>query len=279
MSTYAIGDIQGCFEALNLLLEKIQFDPAHDRVWLVGDLINRGPDSLSVLRWAMGLGERAVTVLGNHDLHFLAVAAGHVPAQPSDTLDSLLGAPDRDQLIDWLRRQHLIYAEGDWLMVHAGLLPQWSAAQALSLGQEVEAVLRGEAYHDFLRQMYGNQPDHWSANLAGMDRLRIITNAMTRLRVCTPGGVMDFKFKGPPEARPAGTLPWYEVPGRNSADANIIFGHWSALGLHVDLSAGRRYVALDTGCLWGGQLSALRLEDRQVFQTSCAGLASSKQLR
>jgi len=214
-------------------------------------------------------------VLGNHDLHFLAVAAGHVPEQPSDTLDSLLAAPDRDELIDWLRRQHMIYAEGDWLMVHAGLLPQWSAAQALSLGQEVEAVLRGEAYRDYLRHMYGNQPNHWSANLVGMDRLRIITNAMTRLRVCTADGVMDFKFKGPPEARPAGTLPWYEVPGRQSADANIVFGHWSALGLKVE----SRHVALDTGCLWGGQLSALRLEDRQVFQTPCAGLASSKQLR
>ncbi len=274
MSTYAIGDIQGCFDALTSLLEKIRFDPQHDRLWLVGDLINRGPDSIAVLRWAMGLGERVVTVLGNHDLHFLAVAAGHVPPHRSDTLDELLAAPDRDALIEWLRHQRMIYAEGDWVLVHAGLLPQWTVAQAQHLGAEVEAVLRGDHYRDFLMHMYGNQPDHWDDNLRGIDRLRVITNALTRLRVCSPSGVMDFTHKKSPETRPAGTLPWYDVPGRKSADANIVFGHWSALGLNV----GSRHVALDTGCLWGGQLSAIRLEDRQVFQIPCAGLASSRQL-
>lgn len=279
MSTYAIGDIQGCFEALNLLLEKIQFDPKQDRLWLVGDLINRGPASLAVLRWAMGLGDRVVTVLGNHDLHFLAVAAEHVPAHHSDTLEDLLAAPDREALIDWLRCQRMIYAEGDWVLVHAGLLPQWTVAQALRLGQEVEAALRGDAYLDFLEHMYGNQPDHWQDGLTGIDRLRMITNAMTRLRVCSPSGVMDFHFKGAPETRPAGTLPWYEVPGRKSRDANIIFGHWSALGLNVELNGANRYVALDTGCLWGGALSALRLEDQRVFQIACAELASSKPWR
>lgn len=274
MSTYVIGDIQGCFEALSLLLEKIQFDPAQDRLWLVGDLINRGPDSLDVLRWAMGLGDRLVTVLGNHDLHFLAVAEGHVPPHRSDTLEELLAAPDRDDLIDWLRCQRMIYAEGDWVLVHAGLLPQWTVGQALRLGGEVEAVLSGDDYRDFLKHMYGNQPDHWDDSLSGMDRLRVITNAMTRLRVCSAAGVMDFNFKGSPKTCPKETLPWYEVPERKSADANIVFGHWSALGLNV----GSRHVALDTGCLWGGALSAIRLEDREVFQTPCAGLASSRQL-
>ncbi|MDP1681917.1 MAG: symmetrical bis(5'-nucleosyl)-tetraphosphatase [Burkholderiales bacterium] len=275
MSTYAIGDIQGCFEALNLLLEKIHFDPAQDRLWLVGDLINRGPDSVEVLHWAMGLGDRAVTVLGNHDLHFLAVAEGHVPPHRHDTLDELLAAPDRDELVDWLRCQRMIHAEGGWLLVHAGLLPQWTVEQALRLGGEVEAALSGDDYRDFLKHMYGNQPDHWEDSLTGIDRLRVITNAMTRLRVCSPAGVMDFNYKGSPETRPKGTLPWYEVPGRKSANANIVFGHWSALGLKV----GSRHVALDTGCLWGGRLSALRLEDRQVFQTPCAGLASSRRLQ
>lgn len=274
MSTYAIGDIQGCFEALNLLLEKIRFDPSQDRVWLVGDLINRGPDSVEVLQWAKRLGDRAVTVLGNHDLHFLAVAEGHVPPHRHDTLDELLAAPDRDELVDWLRCQRMIHAEGDWVLVHAGLLPQWTVEQALRLGGEVEAALSGDNYRDFLKHMYGNQPDHWDDSLSGVDRLRVITNAMSRLRVCSPTGVMDFKHKGSPETRPKGTLPWYDVPGRKSANANIVFGHWSALGLNV----GSRHVALDTGCLWGGALSAMRLEDRQVFQTPCAGLASSRHL-
>ena len=275
MSTYAIGDIQGCFQALNLLLEKIDFKPSQDRVWLVGDLINRGPDSVAVLRWAMGLGDRAVTVLGNHDLHFLAVAAGHVPPHRHDTLDELLAAPDRDAFINWLRGRHMIYAENDWVLVHAGILPQWTVAQALALGREVEAALAGDDYREFLKHMYGNRPDHWEDGLTGIDRLRVITNAMTRLRVCSQDGVMNFDHKGSPETRPKGTLPWYEVPGRKSESANIVFGHWSALGLNV----GSRHVALDTGCLWGGQLTALRLEDRQVFQIPCAGLASSRQLR
>lgn len=265
MATYAIGDIQGCFQALTQLLDKIQFDPARDRLWLVGDLVNRGPDSVQVLQWAMGLGARAITVLGNHDLHLLALAEGFVPAHRGDTLDEVLAAPERDEMLDWLRRQRMIYAEGDWVLVHAGLLPQWSVKQALRLGQEVEAALRADNYRDFLQHLYGNRPDHWDDALTGMDRLRIIANAMTRLRVCSAKGVMDFSHKGAVEDRPKKTLPWYEVPGRKSAQANIVFGHWSALGLNV----GSRHVALDTGCLWGGQLSALRLEDRRVFQVSC----------
>ena len=164
----------------------------------------------------------------------------------------------------------MIYAEGDWVLVHAGLLPQWSVAQALQLGAEVEAVLRADNYRDFLRHLYGNQPDHWDEQLSGVERWRVIVNAMTRLRVCSAAGVMDFKYKGAVQDRPKHTLPWYEIPGRKSAETNIIFGHWSALGLRV----GSRHVALDTGCLWGGQLTALRLEDRQVFQVSCAEQAN-----
>ena len=275
MATYAIGDIQGCFSALLQLLEKIEFDPVRDRLWLVGDLVNRGPDSVQVLQWAQSLGDRLVTVLGNHDLHLLAVAEGYVPPHRSDTLDEILALPERDELLDWLRQRRMIHAEGDWVMVHAGLLPQWSVAQALQLGAEVEAALRGPEYRDFLKHLYGNKPDHWDASLTGIDRLRLITNAMTRLRVCSAEGVMNFSHKGRVQDRPHDTLPWYEVPGRKSADANIVFGHWSALGLQV----GSRYVALDTGCLWGGQLSALRLEDRALFQVSCREMAGARLLQ
>ncbi len=269
MATYAIGDIQGCFSALKLLLDEIQFNPEHDEIWLVGDLVNRGLESAAVLRWAMGLGERLITVLGNHDLHLLAVAAGHEKPRRGDTLDEILEAPDRDAMLDWLRHQRMIYAADDWLLVHAGLLPEWTPTQALALGKEVETALRADNYRDFLKQLYGNRPDHWDDKLTGIERLRVITNAMTRLRVCHADGRMEFDFKGEPSARPANTLPWYEQPNRRSLDVNIVFGHWSALGLNV----GGRHVALDTGCLWGGQLSALRLQDRQVFQVPCAAQA------
>lgn len=269
MATYAIGDIQGCFSALKLLLETIHFDPQQDEIWLVGDLVNRGRESAAVLRWAMSLGDKLVTVLGNHDLHLLAVAAGHEKPRRGDTLDEILAAPDREAMLDWLRHQHMIYAAQGWLLVHAGLLPQWTVAQAIALGHEVELALRADNYRDFLGQMYGNQPDHWEEGYTGIERLRVITNAMTRLRVCKLDGSMDFDFKAEPSARPQDTLPWYDMPQRRSQDANIVFGHWSALGLNV----GGRHVALDTGCLWGGQLSALRLQDKQVFQVPCAAQA------
>lgn len=275
MATYAIGDLQGCFEALTLLLEEIAYNPARDRLWLVGDLVNRGPHSAEIVRWAMRQGDRLTTVLGNHDLHLLAVAEGFVPAHHNDTLEDVLTAPDRPDLLAWLRRQKLIHCEQDWVLVHAGLLPQWTVGEACALGAEVEAELHGPRYLHYLQHMYGNQPDHWHDDLAGMNRLRVITNAMTRLRFCSPTGVMEFTHKGPPTKPPEGCMPWYEVPGRKSAGANIVFGHWSAHGLDVK----RDYCALDTGCLWGGKLSALRLEDRQVFQISCAGLASSRLLK
>lgn len=266
MATYAIGDIQGCYNSLQHLLQHINFDPAHDRLWLVGDLINRGPDSVAVLRWAMRNDAALRVVLGNHDLHALAVAEGYVEAHRNDTLGPLLQAEDSAALLGWLRRQRMAYAEDGYLMVHAGVLPQWSAAQVLELASEVEAVLRGDGYRDFLAHMYGNHPNHWQDNLRGMSRLRVITNALTRLRVCTPDGGMDFRFKGELPDVPHGMLPWFELPGRRSADHTLVFGHWSALGLLLR----DNLVALDTGCLWGGSLSAMRLEDRRVFQVPCA---------
>ena len=265
MSTYAIGDIQGCYDALQELLETIRFDPARDRLWLVGDLVNRGDQSLAVLRWAMGLGDAAVTVLGNHDLHLLAVAEGTQEAHRGDTIHGILNAPDRDELLAWLRRRPLMHMQDNAVLVHAGLLPEWTAPQALSLAHEVEDALRGARYHEFLLQMYGNQPTHWKNDLTGISRLRVITNAMTRLRFCSVGGVMEFTQKGDPNNPPSGFMPWFDVPQRASREATIIFGHWSALGLQVRANL----VALDSGCLWGGHLSAMRLEDRQIFQVPC----------
>lgn len=262
MATYAIGDLQGCFHSFIKLLEACKFDSASDRIWLVGDLVNRGPYSLEVLRWMRDHERNVTTVLGNHDLHALAIHEGLAELHRSDTLDELLSAPDRDQLFDWLRLQKLAHAEDGYLMVHAGLLPQWSAAQARILAQEVETVLRGPDYREFLAHMYGNLPDHWDDNLSGIGRLRVITNAMTRLRVCTPAGQMEFRFKGEPKDIPTGYLPWFEVKTRDSKKDTLIFGHWSALGLVLR----KRLIGLDTGCLWGGKLSALRLEDRKLFQ-------------
>ena len=265
MATYAVGDIQGCCTELRQLLDHIRFDPAADKLWLVGDLVNRGPDSLGVLRLVKSLGDAAVTVLGNHDLHLLAVAEGVAELHRSDTLHDILAAPDRDELLAWLRAQRLLHVEDNWVMVHAGLAPSWTVAQAQQLAHEVEAALRGDNYHQFLTRMYGNHPDHWQDDLTGYKRLRVITNAYTRMRVCTLHGEMEFKFKGEVEDCPAGYMPWFEVPGRASADATVVCGHWSALGLKVT----PHVIALDTGCLWGGPLSAIRLEDRQLFQVSC----------
>jgi len=265
MATYAVGDIQGCYSELQQLLQQIGFDPARDKLWLVGDLVNRGPDSLQVLRLVKSLGDSAITVLGNHDLHLLAVAEGTAELHRSDTLDEVLGAPDRDELLSWLRHQRLIYAEGDYVLVHAGLLPQWSIKQADKLAHEVEKALRGDDYATFLARMYGNAPHTWNDELDGYKRLRVIVNAFTRLRICTAQGEMEFKFKGEVEKIPEGYMPWFELPERKSRKATVIFGHWSALGLKITPNV----IALDTGCLWGGPLTAIRLEDRQLFQVSC----------
>ncbi len=269
MATYAIGDLQGCLAQFRELLERIGFDRTRDRLWLVGDLVNRGPDSLEMLRFVRGLGEAAVSVLGNHDLHLVAVAAGHARIHKSDTLDEILAAPDRDELLAWLRARPLMHVEHGFALVHAGLLPQWTIAQAAALATEVEAVLRGALWREFTARMYGNQPDRWDDALDGWDRLRVVVNAMTRLRICTPDGRMEFSHKGDPARLPRGYLPWFEIPGRRSADTTVICGHWSALGLRLMPNL----LALDSGCLWGRQLTALRLEDRQVFQIQCPQLA------
>ncbi|HSN41695.1 MAG TPA: symmetrical bis(5'-nucleosyl)-tetraphosphatase [Burkholderiales bacterium] len=271
MPTYAIGDVQGCYDPLRRLLDAIAFDPARDRLWFVGDLVNRGPQSLQVLRFAKSLGERAVTVLGNHDLHLLVVAAGVRKPHRGDTLDQILAAPDRDELLTWLRHRNLMHAGNGWAMVHGGLLPQWTVEQALALAREVEHALRGESYHDFLRHMYGNEPSRWRDDLSGHDRLRAITNAMTRLRLCTADGTMEFSHKTGPENMPSGFMPWYDVPERASRGTALVTGHWAALGLVVrpDL------LALDTGCVWGRRLTALRLEDRRIFQCDCSGMTGT----
>jgi bis(5'-nucleosyl)-tetraphosphatase (symmetrical) len=265
MSVYAVGDIQGCYVEFQRLLEKIDFDTAKDRLWLVGDLVNRGPSSLEVLRLVKSLGDSAITVLGNHDLHLIAVAAGVAQLHRSDTLDDILAAPDRDELLTWLRQQRMMHVEGSNVMLHAGLLPQWSIKQAAKLACEVEAALRGDDYIQFLEHMYGNTPNDWDDELSGYKRLRVITNVFTRLRVCTLEGEMEYKFKGEVEKIPTGYVPWFDVPQRSSQNATVIFGHWSALGLKVTSNV----IALDTGCLWGGSLTAIRLEDRQLFQVEC----------
>ena len=257
----AIGDVQGCEGVLGALLE--QADPQRDApLWFAGDLVNRGPDSLATLRRLRALGDRATVVLGNHDLHCLAVACGARRARRGDTLDALLQAPDATELIDWLRRQALAHHEGPYLMVHAGVFPQWSAEQTRACAAEVEAVLRGPHWGDFLRVMYGNTPDRWDDALSGTQRLRAIVNALTRMRFLDAEGRMNFEAKGDPASAPAGLLPWFEAPHRQTRDAVLIFGHWSTLGLRVE----DRLLALDTGCVWGGALTAVRLGDRRVWQ-------------
>ncbi len=272
MAIYAVGDVQGCHTELVQLLEKIRFDASHDQLWLVGDLVNRGPDSLAVLRLVKSLGDSAITVLGNHDLHLLAVAEGLAALHPSDTLAGVLRAPDRDELMFWLRHQKLLYTKNNVVLVHAGLLPSWTVTQAMRLASEAEQALQGNEYVDLLAQMYGNQPNCWRDDLLGYDRLRVIINAFTRLRICTNSGEMEFKFKGETKDIPHSYRPWFDVPQRANADATIIFGHWSALGLLCQ----EKIIALDTGCLWGGALTAIRLEDREIFQVMCANAPAQK---
>ncbi len=259
MALYLIGDIQGCDAPLRRLLDQIDFSPSRDTLFILGDLVNRGPASAAVLRRLMGYGAAARCLLGNHDLHLLAVASGARAAHRKDTLQEVLQAPDRHAMLEWLRHQSLAFLESvggrDLLMVHAGVLPQWTAQQTMQLAREVEQVLRSPAADDFFRQMYGNAPDRWADDLQGMDRIRVIVNALTRLRFCTAEGVMEFDTKDSADAAPAGFMPWFEVPGRHSADAVVAFGHWSTLGW-----LGRADVlALDSGCVWGGCLTALRL--------------------
>jgi bis(5'-nucleosyl)-tetraphosphatase (symmetrical) len=268
VATYAIGDIQGCDSAFGRLLSLVAFDPSRDRLWLVGDLVNRGAESLAVLRRVMALGDAVVTVLGNHELHLLAVGAGLFPPHPKDTFHDVLAAPDREALLVWLRHRPLLHREGDLVLLHAGLLPQWSVGEAAELAREVEQVLRGSGYRDFLGRLYtpwllGNRaPARWEEALAGPVRWSLVVNALTKLRVCSADGEMRLSFTGPPEEAPPGFLPWFDVPGRQSADATVIFGHWAALGLRIR----ERVLALDSGCVYGRSLTAVRLEDRRVFQ-------------
>ena len=267
MATYAIGDIQGCFDSLRRLLDLCAFDRSKDKLWLVGDLVNRGPKSLKTLRLIKSLGPAAQTVLGNHDLYLLMVAEGGAKYRgKDDTIQGILDAKDRDDLLDWLRHQPLCHTEGKYCMVHAGLLPQWTANRARELSREVEAALQGPDYNEFILNLWGSEPAGWSDDLSGWQRLRVIVNAMTRMRFCTPDGVMEFKTKGELLNAPNGHIPWFEAPNRQSADCTLVTGHWSALGLQITPNR----LALDTGCLWGGHLTALRLEDRRVFQVDCS---------
>jgi bis(5'-nucleosyl)-tetraphosphatase (symmetrical) len=258
----AIGDVQGFASCLRELLARL---PDDEPLWFAGDLVNRGPASLETLRLVRSLGSRATCVLGNHDLHLLAVHAGIRPAHPTDTLDDILAAPDREELIDWVRTRPLAVAWHGHLMVHAGVFPQWSPEDVLARAREVERVLAGDDWIEFLREMYGNAPARWDDSLAGADRLRAIINALTRMRMLAPDGSQDFRHKGPPEAAPAGYRPWFDWPGRRTEGTVMVFGHWSALGL-ID---SPRLLALDTGCVWGRELTAVRLRDRDRTQVAC----------
>lgn len=266
MSTYAVGDIQGCRDALERLLEKLRFDPAGDRLLLAGDLVNRGPDSAGTLRLLRALGDSAVAVLGNHDLHLLAVAAGGRPGR-RDTLDDILEAADRDVLLGWLRGQPLLHETAGYALLHAGLPPQWTLADARAAAREIESALRGPEGDRLLLRMYGDQPDRWSADLEGLPRLRFAINCFTRLRYCDADGVIAPEPKGAPGSQRAGLLPWFAVPGRRSAGVPILFGHWSTLGrVHWP---EHQVWGLDTGCIWGGRLSAFCLETGLVHDVPC----------
>ncbi len=259
MALYLIGDVQGCNSALQRLLDQISFSASRDTLYLLGDLVNRGPDSAGVLRRLMGYGQAAQCLLGNHDLHLFAVASGARKLHRNDTLRGVLEAPDREPMLEWLRWQHMAMLENiagqELLMVHAGVLPEWSANKTIDLAREVETVLRGPDLGDFLQQMYGNEPDFWSEQLTGMPRLRVIVNSLTRLRFCDADGRMEYSSKEGAATTPKGYLPWFDVPGRQTANVTVAFGHWSTLG-RLDRSD---VLPLDSGCVWGGCLSALRL--------------------
>jgi bis(5'-nucleosyl)-tetraphosphatase (symmetrical) len=266
VSTWAIGDIQGCFDEFAALLRAVDFRSDRDRLWLVGDLVNRGPQSLEVLRYVRALGDRAITVLGNHDLHLLAIAAGHGQIKRGDTLHAVLDAPDRDALLDWLRARPLFHFDPSLgvAMVHAALAPGWSIADAAARAGEVETALRDDP-DSYFQHMYGDTPHRWEDALHGAQRLRVITDYLTRVRFCRPDGTYDMRAKGPPGTQPDGFLPWYDLPARASAGTPIVFGHWSAVGV----IARDDVYALDTGCVWGRQLSALNLDEWRWVSVEC----------
>ena len=264
---YLMGDLQGCCQALERMLQTIDFSPSRDHLFVLGDLVNRGPDSLGVLRRLRGLDNAATCLLGNHDLHLLAVAHGVRKMHRSDTLAPILDAPDREEWLYWLRQQRLAVQAHGWLMVHAGVVPQWDAAQTVVLAGEVEAMLRSPEVGEFLTLMYGNEPARWDDSLQGVDRWRCVVNSLTRLRFCAADGTMEFATKEGAGGAPEGYMPWFEVPGRRTQGTPVAFGHWSTLGLinRDDL------LALDTGCLWGGHLTAARVDGatRELIQIAC----------
>lgn len=264
MSTWVIGDVQGCAAELDALLALIRFDPAHDRVYFVGDLVNRGPDSAAVLRRVRALQQQGVadSVLGNHDFFLIMAHEGFSSLHEGDTLDQVLAQPDADELVAWLRHCPLLLDVGPHTIVHAGLLPAWSLADARTLAREIECELRGPDYQDFLRSLFGNEPRTWHEALSGLPRHRVIVNALARLRFCTAFSEIDFREKRDASFAPAGFAPWFALPGRRSADGHMLVGHWSSEGLRLWPNVS----LLDSGCLWGGALTALRLEDRAVFQ-------------
>lgn len=265
MATYAIGDIQGCFRTLHRLLKRIGYGP-EDRLWLVGDLINRGPRSLEVLRWARAQGERVTTVLGNHDLHLLGRAHGFRPAKSRDTLDGILDAPDRDELVDWVRSRPLLHQEDPFVLVHAGLLPSWSLEDAGRLAREVESVLSGPSPERLLQALVDRRPPGWRDDLETEDRWRATVQALTRLRTCRGDDRICEGFSGPPDRAPEGCLPWFERRRDHADGITVVFGHWATLGLRVQPGV----LGLDTGCVWGGVLTAVRLDDSAVFQEPLA---------
>lgn len=268
MATYAIGDVQGCYIALQKLLEQIHFDPSEDCLWFTGDLVNRGSHSLEVLRFIKQLGNNQRTVLGNHDLHLLACAYHQQQGNKDDTIADILTAPDCQELMDWLRHQHLVYHDEQlgFTLVHAGIAPTWDLAKTLSLAQEVETVLQSGQISDFLGKMYGDKPDYWDDTLKDWDRLRSITNYLTRMRFCYPDGRLELTDKGPADAPQAGLVPWFRSPHRINEDLKIIFGHWAALG---GITNTPNVYSLDTGCVWGFKLTAMRLEDGKRFWVGC----------
>lgn len=272
MATYAVGDVQGCYRELMALLAAIDFEPHRDRLWLTGDLVNRGPESLAVMRAVMAFGDAAITVLGNHDLHLLALAL--LPGEAlrrRDTVQDVLDAPDRDALIDWLCRQPLLHVDAALgiALVHAGLPAQWTIAEAISCADEVSQALSDpHTRMAFLGMMYGDRPVRWDADLSGPDRLRFITNALTRMRYATSDGALDLTEKGAPQTAPASLTPWYAIPQRRSRDTTVVFGHWSTLRLGAAECRAHNVYPLDTGAVWGDRLTALRLEDRMLFSVS-----------
>ncbi len=266
MPVYAIGDIQGCYDPLLKLLEKIHFDPSADQLWFAGDLVNRGPKSLETLRFIKSLGKSAVCVLGNHDLHLLATALKQRKLKPKDSLAAILAAPDRDELLEWLRHRPLMHSDRGFHLLHAGLAPQWDIHTAQKLARQAEKVFRSDRYAEFFHHMYGDKPDIWSKTLNSMEQTRFVVNCFTRMRFCDAAGRLDFKYNGPPGSQPQHLLPWFSIPERKSRDSTLIFGHWSALGYYH----GHNCYAIDTGCLWGGQLTALKLGKKiKKFSVNC----------